>query len=89
MASQIYPLELIDRCVGSRIWVITRLDREYTGVLLGFDDYVNLVLEDVMEYENTPQGIRKTKLYSTLINGNNVCMLVPGSDGPESVQSSE
>jgi LSM domain len=41
--------ELIDKCVGSRIWVIMKGDKEFAGTLLGFDDYVNMVLEDVVE----------------------------------------
>ncbi|KAI9512828.1 hypothetical protein F5148DRAFT_1160229 [Russula earlei] len=102
MASQILPLELIDRCIGSRIWVVMKNDREFTGTLLGFDDFVSeflhhllsvvgnassfpidMVLEDVIEYEITPKGRKSTKLAQTLLNGNNICMLVPGSDGPE------
>ena len=42
-------IELIDKCVGSRIWVIMKGDKEFAGTLLGFDDYVNMVLEDVTE----------------------------------------
>ncbi|KAF8320468.1 like-Sm ribonucleoprotein [Clavulina sp. PMI_390] len=84
MASQVLPLELIDRCIGSQIWVVMKSDREFTGTLLGFDDFVNMVLEDVTEYEMTPQGRKATKLSSTLLNGNNICMLIPGSSGPES-----
>ncbi|KAG8964404.1 RNA-binding protein lsm5 [Tulasnella sp. 425] len=76
MASQILPLELIDRCIGSRIWVIMRNEREFSGVLLGFDDFVNMVLEDVTEYEVTPEGRKATKLAQTLLNGNNICMEV-------------
>lgn len=41
--------ELIDKCVGSRIWVVMKGDKEFSGTLLGFDDYVNMVLEDVTE----------------------------------------
>lgn len=41
--------ELIDKCVGSRIWVVMKGDKEFAGTLLGFDDYVNMVLEDVVE----------------------------------------
>lgn len=33
--------ELIDRCIGSRIWVIMKSEREFTGTLLGFDDFVS------------------------------------------------
>ncbi|EJT97783.1 Sm-like ribonucleo protein [Dacryopinax primogenitus] len=83
MASQILPLELIDRCIGSRIWVITKTEREFAGRLLGFDDFVNMVLEDVTEFITTEEGVKKVKLQQTLLNGNNICMLVPGSNGPE------
>ena len=41
--------ELIDRCVGSKIWVIMKGDKELVGTLRGFDVYVNMVLEDVTE----------------------------------------
>lgn len=37
----ILPLELIDKCIGSSIWVIMKTDREFSGTLLGFDDYVS------------------------------------------------
>ncbi|EPB70812.1 LSM domain protein [Ancylostoma ceylanicum] len=51
--------------------------------LMGFDDYVNMVLEDVVEYEQTPDGKRVTKLDTILLNGNHITMLVPGGEGPE------
>ena len=44
---QLLPLELVDKCIGSRIHVIMKSDKEIVGTLLGFDDYVNMVLEDV------------------------------------------
>lgn len=43
------PTELIDKCIGSRIWIMMKSDKEVVGTLLGFDDYVNMVLEDVTE----------------------------------------
>jgi len=49
MTSQVLPLELIDKCIGSRIHIIMRGDKELVGTLRGFDDYVNMVLEDVTE----------------------------------------
>lgn len=42
---------------------------------LGFDDYVNMVLDDVTEYEITAEGTRKIKLNELLLNGNNVCLV--------------
>jgi len=77
------PLELVDKCIGSRIHIIMKNDKEVVGTLLGFDDYVNMVLEDVVEYESTSEGRRVTKLDQILLNGNNITMLVPGGGGPE------
>ncbi|TKX22741.1 LSM domain-containing protein 2 [Elsinoe australis] len=76
MATQLLPLELIDKCVGSKIWVIMKGDKEFSGTLLGFDDFVNMVLEDVTEVDYT--GGSNTKLSKILLNGNNICMLIPG-----------
>lgn len=45
----ILPLELVDKNIGSRIWVILRNGLEFKGTLIGFDDYVNMVLKDVSE----------------------------------------
>nr|GMD76098.1 sm-like protein LSM5 [Ipomoea batatas] len=70
--------ELIDRCIGSKIWVIMKGDKELVGTLRGFDVYVNMVLEDVTEYEITSEGRRITKLDQILLNGNNIAILVPG-----------
>ncbi|CAD5209601.1 unnamed protein product [Bursaphelenchus xylophilus] len=80
--STLLPLELVDKCIGSKIWVIMKNEKEIVGTLTGFDDYVNMVLEDVVEYENTPEGRRITKLDTILLNGNHITMLVPGGEGP-------
>lgn len=83
--SHLMPTELIDRCIGSKIWVIMKGDKELVGTLRGFDVYVNMVLEDVTEYEHTPEGSRVTKLDQILLNGNNIAVLVPGGS-PEGQQ---
>ena len=41
-------------------------DEETVGILLGFGDFVNMVLEDVPEFEVTPEGRRITKLDQVL-----------------------
>uniref|UniRef100_A0A7E4ZX71 U6 snRNA-associated Sm-like protein LSm5 n=1 Tax=Panagrellus redivivus TaxID=6233 RepID=A0A7E4ZX71_PANRE len=81
--STLMPLELVDKCIGSKIWVILKNEREITGTLIGFDDFVNMVLEDVTEYETTPEGRRINKLDQILLNGNHITMLVPGGEGPQ------
>ena len=53
--------------------------KEFVGTLRGFDDFVNMVLEDVTEYEVAADGTKvTTKLDQILLNGNYVAMLVPG-----------
>ena len=51
--------------------------------LLSHSRYVNMVLEDVTEFESTPEGRRINKLDQIFLNGNHVTMLVPGGNGPD------
>ncbi|KAI6203234.1 U6 snRNA-associated Sm-like protein LSm5 [Aphelenchoides besseyi] len=94
--STLLPLELVDKCIGSKIWVIMKSkwlsnipqqlvsdEKEIVGTLTGFDDFVNMVLEDVVEYESTAEGRRITKLDTILLNGNHITMFVPGGEGPD------
>ena len=37
-------IELIDKCVGSKIHIIMKSDKEIVGTLLGFDDFVSILL---------------------------------------------
>eukprot|EP00877_Chromochloris_zofingiensis_P009357 jgi/Chrzof1/4675/Cz14g22120.t1 len=83
--SHLMPSELIDRCIGSKIWVIMKGDKEIVGTLRGFDVYVNMVLEDVQEIETTSEGKRITRLDQILLNGNNIAVLVPGGK-PDDVE---
>uniref|UniRef100_A0A5F9D946 LSM domain-containing protein n=1 Tax=Oryctolagus cuniculus TaxID=9986 RepID=A0A5F9D946_RABIT len=42
-----------------------------------------LVNKCITEFEITPEGRRIAKLDQSLLNGNNITMLVPGGEGPE------
>lgn len=54
------------------------------GILRGFDDYVNMVLDDVIEYTFSPDGTKTaSKLESILLNGNNIAIMVPGGECDE------
>lgn len=63
-----------------------RGSKEVVGTLRGFDDYVNLVLDDAIEFSLDPDD--KTKVVKTplnteiLLNGNQIAVLVPGGTGP-------
>uniref|UniRef100_A0A671QCC7 LSM5 homolog, U6 small nuclear RNA and mRNA degradation associated n=1 Tax=Sinocyclocheilus anshuiensis TaxID=1608454 RepID=A0A671QCC7_9TELE len=45
--SQLLPLELVDKCIGSRIHIVMKNDKEIVGTLLGFDDFVSILLHKV------------------------------------------
>ncbi|KAF2474523.1 LSM-domain-containing protein [Lindgomyces ingoldianus] len=72
--------ELLDKCIGSKVWLLMKDDKEYVGSLVGFDDYVNMVLENVTEYD---YALGKTKMKKLLLNGSGVAVIVPGGDGPD------
>lgn len=41
-------------------------------------------MEDVTEFVEMPDGgVVKKKIDQILLNGNNICMMLPGSNGPE------
>ncbi len=53
------------------------------GTLLGFDDYVNVVLDKVTEFVKLESGsYKRTEIDSMLLNGTNITMLIPGGEGP-------
>jgi hypothetical protein len=59
----------------------------HAGTLRGFDEFVNMVLDDVTVYEVAADGSRKaSKLDSMLLNGSNVVTLVPGSSPEEAAE---
>jgi U6 snRNA-associated Sm-like protein LSm5 len=46
---------------------VVKSDKEIAGTLLGFDDFVHMVLEDVTEFEITPERRRIIKLDPILL----------------------
>lgn len=74
---EVLPFEIIDKTINQRIWIMLTSNREFTGTLVGFDDFVNVVLENVIEYEY-PNTQVKTHPGRMLLSGNNITILVPG-----------
>ncbi|KAI5962293.1 uncharacterized protein KGF55_003369 [Candida pseudojiufengensis] len=71
---QVLPLEVIDRSIGKKLRVLMTSDKEFYGTLIGFDDYVNMVLEDVEVISNDDD---KQVVKKMLLNGGHIAMIVP------------
>ena len=68
------PLEVLDKSIGKKIEVLMNSDKEFHGTLVGFDDFVNIVLEDVQE---VGPGATGKVIKKMLLNGGQVSLLVP------------
>lgn len=67
-------------------------DKEFFGTLTGFDEYMNIVLEDVKEYSYTGYGGKRLLLShveSMLLNGSHIAMMVPGDNPPPKGENEE
>lgn len=73
----ILPLEVIDRAIGTDIKILLTNNKEFTGKLVGFDDFVNVVLEDATEIDG--DGNTGNKIKRMLLNGSQIAMLSPSS----------
>eukprot|EP00461_Guttulinopsis_vulgaris_P003402 UN03403 len=60
--SSIIPQDYLKQLQGERISVLTLGNIELEGVLRGYDDYCNLLLDDVVETTVTPNGISTSKI---------------------------
>lgn len=62
------PLALLEKSVDKRISLLLKDSRVLEGKLKGYDDYMNMVLEDTEE--RTPDQERR--LGTVVLRGNNV-----------------
>lgn len=75
------PLEHLDLSIGKRVWILLKGDKELEGDLVGVDEFVNMVMENVVElqFDATTGTSKETgKVGELLLNGNNVVMIVQG-----------
>ena len=54
MSSNPQPLALMSQCVGNKLWIIMRDSKEIFGMMRGYDNYFNIVLDDATVVE-TPE----------------------------------
>lgn len=60
-------------------------DKEFYGTLRGFDEYFNVILDEVKEYSDAGAGGKRVlvaEVESMLLNGAHICLLIPGDNPP-------
>lgn len=68
MPPMVMPLALLEKSLNKRITLLLKDNRVLEGKLIGYDEYMNMVLEDTEE--RTPEQVKK--IGSVILRGNNV-----------------
>lgn len=78
---EVVPLEVLDKTINQSVWIILQSNREFTGKLVGFDDFVNVIIENAQEWivnDDNENELVMEHHGRMLLSGNNINMLVPG-----------
>jgi small nuclear ribonucleoprotein len=68
------PLAVLNQNIGKRVMVELKGNREYRGILDGYDPHMNLVLKNAEELVNKqPRGV----LELAIVRGDNVIYISP------------
>ena len=67
------PINILERGMNKKMSLLLKDGRVLEGILKGFDEYMNMVLEDTME---TKDGMVK-KMGKVILRGNNVVTIQP------------
>ncbi len=69
----VQPLQILEKSLNKKISLILKDDRVLLGTLVGYDDYMNMVLEDTEE----TQGEQVRRVGTVILRGNNVVTIAP------------
>jgi len=69
----VLPQNLLEKSLNKRVLLLLKDNRTLEGKLVGYDDYMNMVLEETEE-ENKDT---KRKLGTVILRGNNVVSIAP------------
>lgn len=70
----VMPLALLEKSIDKRISLLLKDNRTLEGKLTGYDDYMNMVLEDTAERTSDNQ---ERRLGTVILRGNNVVSISP------------
>ena len=70
------PLELLSKSLDQRVLIKLKGGRELRGKLVGFDQHMNLILENSEEIMNSDEATLKN-LGTIIVRGDNVIIISP------------
>lgn len=69
----VLPLHLLEKSLNKTVSLLLKDSRILKGTLVGYDDYMNMVLEGTEE----TQGDQVRRIGTVILRGNNVVTIVP------------
>jgi len=69
----VMPLSLLEKSVDKKVSLLLKDNRVLEGTLIGYDDYLNMVLENTEE--TTADAVKR--LGTVILRGNNVVSITP------------
>lgn len=70
----VMPLNVLEKTMNKKISLLLKDGRILEGILVGYDEFMNLVLD---ETEETLPDSTKRRLNSVILRGNNVVSITP------------
>jgi small nuclear ribonucleoprotein len=69
----VMPLSVLEKSVNKKVSLLLKDNRMLEGTLVGYDEYMNMVLEDTEE----TNGDQVKRLGTVILRGNNVVSITP------------
>ena len=69
----VMPLSLLEKSTDKRVSLLLKDNRVLEGILIGYDDYLNMVLDNTEE--TTEDQVKR--LGTVILRGNNVVSITP------------
>ncbi len=67
------PMKMLEENISKKVSLLLKDNRRLTGVLAGYDDYMNMVLNDVEEESDES----RRKLGTVIIRGSTIVRISP------------
>lgn len=69
----VMPLSILEKSINKKVSLLLKDNRVLQGTLVGYDDYMNMVLENTEE----TNGDQVKRLGTVILRGNNVVSITP------------